>query len=109
MDLISSGKHVTAGQLAEHLHVTTGAITGLIDRLERSGFARRQADPGDRRRVVVVPTRKGDRVGELFGPLAIALRRTTEGYSEKDLLLLTEFIRKMRAAVAGTVEGIRGP
>ncbi len=81
MDLISRDGHVTAGQIAGHLHLTTGAITGLIDRLERSGFARRRADPEDRRRVVVVPTPKGDRIGELFGPLALALRRTTDGYA----------------------------
>ena len=106
MDLISRDGRATAGQLATHLHLTTGAITGLIDRLERTGFAKRQADPKDRRRVVVVPTVKGDRVGDLFGPLAIALRRATGAYSEKDLTLLTEFLRKMRAAIADSVEGI---
>jgi hypothetical protein len=30
---------VTAGQLAERFHLTTGAITGVIDRLEKAGFA----------------------------------------------------------------------
>jgi DNA-binding MarR family transcriptional regulator len=107
MDLISRQDHVTAGQLASNLHLTTGAITGLIDRLERLGFAKRQADAKDRRRVVVVPTAKGDRVGDLFGPLALSLRRATEAYSEKDLALLIEFVRKMRGAVAGSVEAIR--
>ena len=107
MDLITRDAHVTAGQIATHLHLTTGAITGLIDRLERSGFARRQADANDRRRVVVVATPRGDRVGELFGPLAGALRRTTEGYSERDLSMLTDFVRKMRMAVNATVESVR--
>jgi DNA-binding MarR family transcriptional regulator len=107
MDLISRDGHVTAGQIASHLHLTSGAITGLIDRLERSGFAKRQADPKDRRRVVVVSTPKGDRISELFVPLALALRRTTEGYSEKDLATLTDFLTKMRSAVANTVETIR--
>jgi len=107
MDLISRDGHVTAGQIASHLHLTSGAITGLIDRLERSGFAKRQADPKDRRRVVVVSTPKGDRISELFVPLALALRRTTEGYSEKDLATLTDFLTKMRSAVANTVENIR--
>lgn len=107
MDLISRDGHVTAGQIASHLHLTSGAITGLIDRLERSGFAKRASDAKDRRRVVVVPTPKGDQIGELFRPLALALRRTTEGYSEKDLAMLTDFLRKMRTAVAGTVETIR--
>jgi DNA-binding MarR family transcriptional regulator len=107
MDLISRNGHVTAGQIAGHLHLTTGAITGLIDRLERSGFAKRQHDAKDRRRVVVVPTPKGDRVGELFAPLALALRRSTGGYPETDLVMLTDFIKKMRTAVARTVDIIR--
>ncbi|HSS62123.1 MAG TPA: MarR family transcriptional regulator [Candidatus Limnocylindrales bacterium] len=107
MDLITRDGHVTAGQIASHLHLTTGAITGLIDRLERSGFAKRQDDAKDRRRVVVVATPKGDRVGELFAPLAVALRRSTEGYSEPDLVMLTDFVKKMRTAVARTVDAIR--
>lgn len=107
MDLISRDGHVTAGQIAGHLQLTTGAITGLIDRLERSGFAKRQDDAKDRRRVVVVPTPKGDRVGELFAPLAVALRRSTEGYSETDLVMLTDFVKKMRTAIARTVDTIR--
>jgi DNA-binding MarR family transcriptional regulator len=107
MDLISRDGHVTAGEIASHLHLTSGAITGLIDRLERAGFAKRAADKSDRRRVVVVPTAREARLGELFQPLAAALRRTTEGYSERDLAMLADFIHRMRTAVGSTVETIR--
>jgi DNA-binding MarR family transcriptional regulator len=44
---------ITAGRLAELTGLTTGAITGVIDRLEASGFVRRERDPVDRRRVVL--------------------------------------------------------
>jgi DNA-binding MarR family transcriptional regulator len=44
-----------AGRLAELTGLTTGAITGVVDRLEKGGFVRRQADPADRRKVIVVP------------------------------------------------------
>ena len=107
MDLISHDRSVTAGQIANHLHLTTGAITGLLDRLERAGFARRTADAKDRRRVFVVPTPKGDRIEELFAPLAVALRRAVEGYSQKDIAVLSEFLSRMRTSVAGTVDAIR--
>src|SRR5215471_21266429 len=40
-----------AGRLAELTGLTTGAITGVIDRLERAGFAQRALDPSDRRKV----------------------------------------------------------
>src|SRR4030081_3058399 len=44
---------LTAGELAEATGLTTGAITGVIDRLERAGFARRESDGNDRRKVLV--------------------------------------------------------
>ena len=44
---------LTAGRLAELTGLTTGAITGVIDRLEAKGFVRRVRDPADRRRVNV--------------------------------------------------------
>src|SRR5262245_13646846 len=43
----------TAGQLAAGLHLTSGAVTGVVDRLVRRGFARRTQDEHDRRRVVI--------------------------------------------------------
>ena len=46
---------VTAGRLAELTGLTTGAVTGLVDRLEGAGYVRRERDPKDRRRVIVTP------------------------------------------------------
>ena len=44
---------MTAGELAERTGLTTGAVTGVVDRLEEAGFVRREDDPGDRRRVIL--------------------------------------------------------
>src|SRR5262245_29900394 len=52
-DLLERNGPMTAGELAEQTGLTTGAITGVIDRLEQAGFVRRAPDPGDRRRVIV--------------------------------------------------------
>lgn len=60
---------LTPGRLAELTGLTTGTVTGVIDRLERAGFVRRERDPADRRRVHVTPV-----------PEAIA--RVYEHYSE---------------------------
>src|SRR6516164_9446091 len=54
-DILLRAGPITAGELAQRTGLTTGAITGVIDRLEKAGFVRRVRDPGDRRRVVVVP------------------------------------------------------
>src|SRR3954468_19134641 len=57
LNIIENAGGVTAGGLAAGAGLTTGAVTGVIDRLERKGFARRVSDPADRRRVKVQVTK----------------------------------------------------
>src|SRR5262245_4409010 len=54
-DILLRTGPVTAGELARQTGLTTGAITGVIDRLEKAGFVRRIRDADDRRRVIVEP------------------------------------------------------
>src|SRR5947208_17028807 len=56
LNAIENSGGLTAGQIATHTGLTTGAVTGVIDRLERAGYARRIPDPKDRRRVAVEVT-----------------------------------------------------
>lgn len=51
-------------QLARRLRVTPAVITGLLDRLERHGYVRREADPDDRRRLRMVLTEAGLTMGQ---------------------------------------------
>lgn len=53
LDLLDWTGPIPAGELAKRVGLTSGAITGVLDRLEKFGLARRVADPGDRRRVIV--------------------------------------------------------
>ena len=53
LDLILMSGPSTAGEIARHTGLTSGAVTGLIDRLERLGLVERTADPADRRKVLV--------------------------------------------------------
>ena len=55
-DVLDQYGQMTAGELAEHLGLTTGAVTTLIDRLERVGMVERVRDASDRRRVYVNST-----------------------------------------------------
>jgi len=88
------------------LNLATGAITGLIDRLQKAGLARRESDPNDRRRVLVRATVKEQRISQLYRPLASGLRRAIEDYSEDELAMLAEFVRKLRSALRATTESI---
>src|SRR3954463_16587371 len=58
LNAIENAGGLTAGQLAAGTGLPSGAVTGVIDRLERAGFARRVSDPDDRRRVKVEVTPK---------------------------------------------------
>ena len=53
LDIIERLDGVSAGRLASEAGLSTGAVTTVIDRLERAGYARRVPDAGDRRRVLV--------------------------------------------------------
>src|SRR5271157_5057901 len=67
LDILVQTGPIPAGALAERTGLTTGAITGVIDRLEKAGFVRRIKDPDDRRRVVIEPF--ADRIEKEIAPL----------------------------------------
>src|SRR5215831_9951895 len=75
-DILERNGPMTAGELAQRTGLTTGAITGVIDRLEEAGFARRAKDPGDRRRVIIEPCRK--RLERVIAPLFESMARATD-------------------------------
>jgi DNA-binding MarR family transcriptional regulator len=61
--------------LAERIVCTTGAMTKLVDRLQRSGLVERRPDPHDRRGVLVQLTPEGNRTTNAAGRVYIAGRR----------------------------------
>ena len=93
--LLAEAGSTTAGELAEATGLSTGAITGVIDRLEASGFVRREDDPDDRRRVIirVIPKRLGDIV-RLFEPFAAAVRELGSRYTEAELATIVDFMTR---------------
>jgi DNA-binding MarR family transcriptional regulator len=67
---------VSIGQLAERMNLRHHSAVGLVDRLARGRLARRGADPGDRRRINVSLTARGEAVLErLAGAHRDELRR----------------------------------
>jgi len=98
LNIIENGGGVTAGELAAQSGLTTGAITGVLDRLERSGFARRVPDPSDRRRVrVEVTPAFYERAGEIWGPLAADWQATVaRRFTAQELERIADFLRLTR-------------
>ena len=97
LDVIQREGPVPAGRLAEETGLTTGAITTVLDRLERAGFARRTRDRTDRRRVLVeLDPRARAGAGDYYGAHMALGERFFRRYSEEQLGLLLEFTREGR-------------
>lgn len=64
---------MTAGELSKLTGLTTGAVTGLIDRLEKKNLAARQFDPADRRKIIIVPNTEN--ATTLLGSTSTALQQ----------------------------------
>src|ERR671931_1038079 len=95
LDLIYRFGPMPAGRLAELTGLTTGAVTGNIDRLEKAGYVRRINDPKDRRRTIVEPTRnkKLERKLEvIFNPLSMRMHKLSSSYSDNELAFLLDVI-----------------
>jgi DNA-binding MarR family transcriptional regulator len=96
---------MSAGELAEAMHLSSGAITTLVDRLERAGFARRRRDDADRRRVLVeVGSRMRNEVEGFYGPLFHGTATLLEAHSDEELLAMIEFMEQGRAMVERELE-----
>jgi DNA-binding MarR family transcriptional regulator len=88
-----------AGQLGERLGLTTGAITALIDRLERVGYAHRLRHPHDRRSVLVELTPTGrTEVGTLFELLASNVEAALNGMTLSEQEAVARFLDKINAS-----------
>lgn len=83
LDLVGQAEGpLTAGRIAELTGLSTGAITGVIDRLEKAGLVRRVRDPEDRRKVLVeVVPNAFARYAPLFESIVDRLRETLTQFS----------------------------
>ena len=92
LDFLNLEGRVTAGRLAEVTGLTTGAITGVVDRLEKAGFVRRERDETDRRKVfiVVVPETTA-KIAQFYVPMQQAMHKLWSSYSDAELKLLLRF------------------
>jgi DNA-binding MarR family transcriptional regulator len=108
LDSIIMRGPLPAGELARLTGLTTGAITGIIDRLARAGFARREHDPADRRKVLVRATPAVARkIGPLFKPMEQGALSVLALYDDKELALLLDFLARSRDAALAAMAVLR--
>jgi DNA-binding MarR family transcriptional regulator len=100
---------LTATQIAERTGLTSGAITGLVDRLEKAGFVVRDGDPADRRRVIVrARPERGPEVGALYQPLLAAGDALLAQRSEEDLRTMEAVLTRSAQLLEEQARLLRG-
>jgi DNA-binding MarR family transcriptional regulator len=98
---------VAAGELADESGLSPGAITTVLDRLERGGFANRVADPADRRRVLVVSTVATREIGaRVYGEVELAGRTELEQRSGAQLTVIRDYLRRTRGVYEGQIAAL---
>ena len=99
MHLLQVHGPLTPGQLAELSGLTTGTVTGVIDRLEGAGFVRRERDPSDRRRVLVKLDEQhlGQRMGPLYAGQAEILAKVAGSFDAEHRDAIADFLERLVA------------
>ena len=118
MQADAAGRRSPPAGWRQHLGLSSGATTAVVDRLERADHVRRERDVRDRRRVTL---RYGDAAaavgGAFFGPLGVRMDRMLAGYSAAELAVVRRFLdqtntlmREYRADVTAAAEaGVDAP
>ncbi|WP_285767506.1 MarR family transcriptional regulator [Peribacillus sp. SI8-4] len=104
VDILRETGPITAGELAKKTGLTTGSITALVDRLEKFGYVRRQNDPNDRRRVIIVPDYEDkEEVYNTYLPLQNEMITLVSTYTPEELELITRFMEKASSVLDGQI------
>jgi DNA-binding MarR family transcriptional regulator len=98
LDLIGQAGVISPTALAVALGMSTGATSAVLDRLEAAGYARREPDPGHRRRTLVRQTPRAEELGEtIFGPVIGGTISEALTYPDTALAIIAEFLAAHRA------------
>jgi DNA-binding MarR family transcriptional regulator len=112
MGLLCEHGPLSAGDIAQITGLTTGAVTGILDRLEQAEYVRRVRNPRDARSVIAKPINTAmflERIGTLLEPLRQRMRSLVEGYSENELRLVLHFLDEaVRVSHAETLRLAQG-
>jgi DNA-binding MarR family transcriptional regulator len=108
LDIIQRVGSLTAGELATQSGLTTGAVTAVVDRLERAGYVRRVRDDEDRRRVMVEVTPEFQQLAwEIWGPMKDDWDALMRRHTNDELEFLLGFMRESTEVGLRNIERLR--
>jgi MarR family transcriptional regulator, 2-MHQ and catechol-resistance regulon repressor len=102
LSVLEGAEHpLTPNEIGEHLHLTSGTVTTVIDSLEKRGLVERDSHPKDRRKVLVSITKSGRTVLDRYLPEAVAIQTAMlAGLDDDELRTLNELLtRALRSTV----------
>jgi DNA-binding MarR family transcriptional regulator len=106
--LLQKGQ-MTAGELANLTGLTSGAVTGLIDRFEKKKLVVRRYTDGDRRKVIIIPDT--EKIMALLAPLYKEFRSKSEKlislFSEKELKTIATYFEKSIKIMTETIDNLK--
>lgn len=110
VDILREKGPITAGELSKLTGLATGSVTALIDRLEKNGYVRRQNDPNDRRKVIIVPLYENkEDVIDTYMPLHTAMVKLAASYTDEELALISQFLGKASTVLDEQIDHISSP
>jgi len=96
LDLLRERGEVTGSELAAITGLTTGAITGVVARLEGAGFVHREPDPHDRRKQILKPALERIRdIHAVFDPIRKDATALLESFDTHQLTAIAAFLSNM--------------
>lgn len=109
LDLITRLGPISPSALAHRAGLHRATMTGVLDRLERSGWVARERDPADRRAVRVRAERsRSAEILHLYSGMNGAMDQILAGYSDAELELLAGFLRRTADAGRAAAEQLAG-
>ncbi|MCY9785366.1 MarR family transcriptional regulator [Nocardiopsis sp. EMB25] len=101
---------LTPGEIADSLCLSTGSVTGVLDRLEERGLVERTRHPGDRRKIAVRLTEGADRLASASSPgMRAAMTELHDHYSDGELAVIADWLDRVGATLDGVVRAPRPP
>jgi DNA-binding MarR family transcriptional regulator len=111
LELILRKGEMTAKALAEELRLTTGAITGIVDHLEKAGYLERLENPDDRRSVIIRPliTERAleKKLGDVMISYRAAMSKLFAKYSKTETAAIVDFLNEFAKVLRAQTSRIR--
>ena len=95
-EILNETGPITAGELSKITGLSTGSVTALINRLEKSGYVKRERDQLDGRRVMIAPIpERQEQIKSHYQSLSTATKELCSAYNEQELILINQFVEEI--------------